>query len=472
MPGSWPNFLRPSIPQKCQPASITDDMNLRTNSSMPIFKYVLQRAYANKEVQHDPTNRIYPAPYLANKLSNCEVRTITLRVDIPATIMKYQAKIYCTLEGDKSPDFEIPDEVVFSMTYNRADNTDLAPDDVYDYVTSAVIPESRNSSGPPRFLQPPLYELPIDPSSSNNVLAVLDGIYQDFSRAIWAQVRIWRSMNNTAWYNTYLAEWSARTGDYCRSETMEVTTCGNITDIGRWLYCYGASDDDGDDATFITPINVTATNSVIALRDAIMIDLGNAQASSNIYLNKTYFNEVIRIDPFHAESASILTNLPGNARINSSDYWRFCTAWNCINTSWAEAFRYITDNKPLRNIVLPYQPNVTQAPSVLRFKYLCPTFRRKSTNSLLVSVFVATATIMSSLYALFGWYMPKVEARYQKRQQASASARVINRSIEDQADEEHHFDGIPIAGMNTFDSSNTTYNPVSQIEKDKEGCHN
>ncbi|KAL5635170.1 hypothetical protein ACGC1H_003011 [Rhizoctonia solani] len=463
MPGSWPDFLRPSIPQKCQPASITDDMNLRTNSSMPIFKYVLQRAYANKEVQLDPTNRIYPAPYLANKLSNCEVRTITLRMKIPAVTMKYQAKIYCTLEKDRSSDFEIPDEVVFTMTYNRADNPDLAPDDMFDYITSAVIPEPRNTSGRPQLIQSPLENLPIDPSSSNNVLAVLDGMYYDLSRAMWAQIGIWRWANNTVRYSTYVTEWIARTGDYCRSESMGFATCGNLTDIGRWLYFYGAPDDYYGEENAIVPFNITGTNSVIALRDAIMIDLGNAQASSNIYLNKTYFNEAIRIDPFHAEAASILTNLPGDDRINSSDYWRFCSAWACINTPWAEAFRYITDNKPLKNIVLPYQPNGTQAPSVLSFKYLCPTFRRKSTNALLVSVFVATATIMTSIYALFEWYMPKAEARYQKRQQASAQA--INRDIEDQADEEHQFDGIPITGMNTFD---TPYNPVPRIEKDKE----
>ncbi|KAL5635171.1 hypothetical protein ACGC1H_003012 [Rhizoctonia solani] len=469
MPRSWPGFLRPYNPQQCQPASITDDMNLRTNSSMPIFKYVLQRAYANKEVQLDPTNRIYPAPYLANKLSNCEVRTIAWRVEIPASIMKYQAKIYCTLEKDKSPDSEIPDEVIFTMTYNRADNPDLAPDDMFDHITFNVIPESRNNSGQPQSIQPTLDQLPINSSSSNNVLAVLDGMYHDLSDAIWTQFYIWRRMNDTEWLKTYVAEWTALTGNHCRSGNRFNATCGNITDTNRWLYGYGTSDNYGNNATFIIPFNITITNSVIALRDAIMIDLGNAQASSNIYLNKTYFNEAIRIDPFHAEGASILTNLPGDDRINSSDYWNFCSAWACINTSWAEAFRSTAENQPLRNIVLPYQPNITLAPSVLRFRYLCPTFRRKSTSALLVSVFVATATMMGSLYTLFELYMPNAEAYYQKRQQAFA--RAINRNIEDQDDEEDHLVGIPMARTNTFDSSNTLYDPVSQTEKDKAERH-
>ncbi|CAE6476241.1 unnamed protein product [Rhizoctonia solani] len=467
MPRSWPEFLRPYIAQKCQPASITDDMNLRTNSSMPIFKYVLQRAYSNKEVHDDPTNRIYPAPYLANKLSNCEIRSITWRVEIPACIMRYQAKIYCTLETDKSLDFDIPDEVVFIMTYNRADNADLAPDDMVDHLASSVVPEIRDTSGRSASTHATLDKLPVDPSSSNNVLAVLDGIYYDLSHAIWTQVNIWQDINDTRWEKTYVVEWTAREGNHCSLGDRIDAPCGNITDSIRWRHYYGTSDDYGNNATFIMPFNITITNSLIALRDAIMVDLGNAQISSNIYLNKTYFDEVIRIDPYHIEGGSILINPPEDIRVNSSDYWNFCNHWICVGTSLAEAFRGISNNTPLGNIVLPYQPNNSQIPCVLKFRYLCPTFRRKSTNALLISVFVATATIMSTLYALFDLYMPKVEARYQRRKQAFA--RAINRNIEDQAEDEQYLVGRLITKVNTFDSSNTLYDPIPQTEKDNQG---
>ncbi|KDN50792.1 hypothetical protein RSAG8_01290, partial [Rhizoctonia solani AG-8 WAC10335] len=470
MPRDWPSFLRPYIPQKCQPASITDDMSLRTNSSMPIFKYVLQRAYANKAGHNDPTNRIYPVPYLANRLSNCEIRTITWRVEVPATVMRYQAKIYCTLGGDRSLDYEVPDEVVFVMTYNRADNTDLGPDDMVDYLASVVVPEPKEATGNIYAVQPTLHDLPVNSSSSNNVLGVLDGMYQDLSDAIWAQVRIWSGMDSsTTWFKTYIVEWTARAGDHCRSGNVYNATCGSMTDDGRTLRWYGTSDDYGRNDTFIAPFNITITNSFIALRDAIMIDLGNTNASSNIYLNKTYLNEVIRVDPYHAEAGFILTNHPGGAHINSSDYWNFCSFWSCTNTTWAEAFRNVAENSALGNIVLPYQPDDTQASSVLSFRYLCPTFQRKSTSALLVSVFVSTVTILSVIYALFGLYMPKVEAYHQERKRAFA--RAIDRNIEDQAGEEDHLVGSPMTRVNTFDSSNTLYDPVPQTEKDKEGRH-
>ncbi|CAE6422989.1 unnamed protein product [Rhizoctonia solani] len=474
MPRSWPSFLRPYIPDRCQPASITDDMNLRTNSSMAIFKYVVQRAYSDKEAHSDPTNRIYPVPYLANTLSNCEIRTITWQVEVPAAIMRYQARIYCTLGGSKPPDFRglWPDEVVFVMSHNRADNIDLYPDDMLGHLASAVVPEVRNTSRRTHTKQVTLQDLPLNSSSSNNVLAVLDGIHDDLSDAIWAQVRIWNATSDTQWASTYFVEWIARIGNYCGSDTLAESDigCGTMMDGIRWRRWYGSTNDYGYNASFIMPFNVTITNSFIALRDAIMIDLGNAETSSNIYLNKTYFNEVIRTDPYLTEAGNILINHPGNARINSSDYWHFCSFWSCVNTSWAEAFMNKAEDQPLGNIVLPYRPSGTQASSVLSFKYLCPTFQRKSTSAMLVSVFVTTATIIGALYTIFDLYMPKVESYYQRRKQAFAQA--INRNVEDQAEEEQALVGRPLTRMNTFGSTNTLYDPVPQAEKGEDGSPN
>ncbi|KAH7342058.1 hypothetical protein B0J17DRAFT_649292 [Rhizoctonia solani] len=470
MPRSWPSILRPYIPDRCQPASITDDMNLRTNSSMPIFKYVLQSAYSSRTRHHDPTNRIYPVPYLANTLSDCEIRTMTWRVEIPATNMRYQARIHCSLLGSKPSNFEDPwpDQVVFIMTHSRADNLDLSPDDMVAHLTSTVSPESRKAFEHTYGILPTLGNLSTDSSSSNNVLAVLDAMHSDLSGAIWTQYHIWNAMDNSDWLPTYIVEWTARTGQYCRSGNGRVAnaTCGSMIDGGRWLRQYGTDEDTGRNASFIMPFNITIINAFIALRDAIMIDLGNLKTSSNIYLNKMYFNEVIRVDSFHAEGGDTLINHAGDARVNSSNYWSFCSYWSCANTSLAEAYRNKVENQPFDNIVLPYRPNDTQVPSVLRFRYLCPTFQRKSTSALLVSVFTSTATIIGSLYTIFGLYMPKVEGYYQRRKQAFAQA--INRNIEDQTEEEQALVGKPLARRDTFGSANTLYDPVPQAEKDEE----
>ncbi|KAF8754260.1 hypothetical protein RHS01_06423 [Rhizoctonia solani] len=402
MPRNWPSMFRPPISQKCQPASITDDMNLRTNSSMPLFKYVLQRAYRDKAEHDDPTNRIYPALYLANKLSNCEIHAITWRVEIPAALMRYQTKIYCSLGGDKPSDSEVPDEMQFIMTYNLADNPDLGPDDMVDYLSYNVVPEPKGSD-----LIPLL-----------NILGVLDGMHIDLSEAIWSEYRIWMARQEST-QNTYFVEWSAQKGNHCRLPDNSDTyngTCGDITDYNRWLRSYGTTNDYGANDTFIQPFKITLINSFIALRDAIMIDLGNINTESNIYVNKTYFNEVIRVDPYHENAGNIIANLSGSLQMDTDTFGTFVA---------------------------------TGAAFPANHDYI-----------------VATFTIVASLYTLFDLYMPKAEAHYQKRKQAFA--RAINRNPEDQGEEEHLV-GEPMGRTNTFDSSKTLYAPVSQAEKEKDG---
>ncbi|KAF8666645.1 hypothetical protein RHS04_09629 [Rhizoctonia solani] len=468
MPRNWPSMFRPPISQKCQPASITDDMNLRTNSSMPLFKYVLQRAYRDKAEHDDPTNRIYPALYLANKLSNCEIHAITWRVEIPAALMRYQTKIYCSLGGDKPSDSEVPDEMQFIMTYNLADNPDLGPDDMVDYLSYNVVPEPKGVPSHNYIVNPALASLPVRSNSSTNILGVLDGMHIDLSEAIWSEYRIWMARQEST-QNTYFVEWSAQKGNHCRLPDNSDTyngTCGDITDYNRWLRSYGTTNDYGANDTFIQPFKITLINSFIALRDAIMIDLGNINTESNIYVNKTYFNEVIRVDPYHDNAGNIIANLSGSLQMDTDTFWNFCGYWGCVNTSWAEALQGMPENASLKGISLPYRPDGPYAPSVLKFRYLCPTFKRKSTTALLVSVFATTFTIVASLYTLFDLYMPKAEAHYQKRKQAFA--RAINRNPEDQGEEEHLV-GEPMGRTNTFDSSKTLYAPVSQAEKEKDG---
>ena len=127
------------------------------------------------------------------------------------------------------------------------------------------------------------------------------------------------------------------------------------------------------------------------MRICCRIDLGNVNPAANIYLNKSYFDNAIRVDPYFAFAAPIVIGLNNSlGPITEEIYWRSCTwGWNCVNTTtWAEALLTAPENTPVNNLVLPYKPTNPQAPSVLSFSYLCPTFQRKPTDSLLISVFV------------------------------------------------------------------------------------
>lgn len=113
MPKFWPKTFRLRVPGICQPQSITDDLALRTNSSVPLFSYgvshtlsrrvqtnthllALRRA-SDVDANSDPSKRVYPAPYMANPLSDCSVRTIIWRMDLPIRTMSYKVcRVYVT----------------------------------------------------------------------------------------------------------------------------------------------------------------------------------------------------------------------------------------------------------------------------------------------------------------------------------------------------------------------------------------
>lgn len=274
---------------------------------------------------------------------------------------------------------------------------------------------------------------------------------------------VWNSFNEV-YPVTHVIEWVA--GPLCRADVNYYgplnTTCDGDTDIRRIARWYGATGDNTYGSGFMSSFNVTLINMFIAMRDAIMIDLGNVNPATNIYLNKTYFNTVIRADPFFTDAASIVIGMNNSlGPITSDIYWHACTwGWNCVNTTtWAEALISAPENEPVNNLVLPYKPTNPQAPSVLSFSYLCPTFQRKPTDSLLISVFVATATLFSVLYNIFATVMPKFERRYRKKKEGLG--RAINANNADRQE------GHPLVERTpTYDYPQYSYNSASGADSD------
>ncbi|KAH7320544.1 hypothetical protein B0J17DRAFT_685118 [Rhizoctonia solani] len=233
-------------------------------------------------------------------------------------------------------------------------------------------------------------------------------------------------MNNDFFHSKYIVEWTAATGKICYGPDWpgdpdgELYTgeCAGLRDPGRTLRAYGTTEERGAGfdlyPDFLAPFNVTSTNLLIALRDAIRIDLGDLDPSSNIYLNKTYFDEIIEVDPYPAAVAPLLINADLPWRISYDTYWPSCTPWGCTNGTWAETLKNLPPDTPHESIMLPYRPT-TPTSSVLNLSYLCPTIRRKPTASLLMSVFVSTVTMYNFLYGIFNFIMPKVEACYRRR---------------------------------------------------------
>ncbi|KAG9106346.1 hypothetical protein FRC07_008866 [Ceratobasidium sp. 392] len=450
MPKSWPKALFPrTLPQICQPASITDDIPLRTNSSVPLFKYILRHASV-ADVGTDPSSRIYPAPYMGNPLRNCEVTTITLNMELPVGTMSYAFTVRCSLGGKKDYSFRIPDNVTFTSTYQRAANGDLGPDDMINYLAFNVVPAAATIFK----ASPALEAIPYNSTSPLNVLGVLDAIQSDLFKAIWIQNSRY-TYDNATNSPTHIIEWAAGTMCISNPNSTELNAvCNGIADTRRIIRWYESEGGLTYDPSFMRGFNVTLSNVFISLRDALMLDLGNINPASNIYLNKSVFDASIQVDPFFAESLPIVTTMfIDNDQVTPQVYWESCTwGWNCVNTtSWAGALRSTPENSPVNNLILPWKPSqdFLSRPSVLGFSYLCPTLQRKPTGSLLISVFVATATMLGVAYSIFETVMPKFERRYVMRKAALDGA--INRN-----DEDRH-EVFPFVNNRTRDSSQTLY---------------
>ncbi|CCO35536.1 Bet1-like protein [Rhizoctonia solani AG-1 IB] len=425
MPSFWPGNLRPRDTNGCQPLSLIDAQSLHTNSSVSLFSYSFRRAnVASSKDNEDPTKQMRPVPYMANTLDECSIQRILWTLELPTQRMQFKSNIFCKLGGHKQFTFKVPDNITLAMTHHRALNLDMGQDDMLDYISYNAFLEDRGLGVGVAGFSTVFDGLPANSSSANNVLAVLDGLQRDLYMVIRTELML-RQMNNVFFHSTYVVEWIAGSGTQCFDSqnwalngSYYTAECGSLRDPGRVLRAYGTTNDRGAGydlyPEFLAPFGVTSTNLLIALRDAIRIDLGDLDTTSNIFLNKTYFDEVMEVDPYPAAMAPLLINAEHPWRVSYDHFWMSCSAWSCVNGTWVERLKNTPADVPYENIVLPYRPT-SQTASVLNLSYLCPKLQRKPILSLLMSVFVATATMYNFLLAIFCFVMPKIENWYQRR---------------------------------------------------------
>jgi hypothetical protein len=113
------------------------------------------------------------------------------------------------------------------------------------------------------------------------------------------------------------------------------------------------------------------------------LDLGRI-TPENIYLNKTAFNSLIRVEP----NFSLQMIGSDNTYYGACSWSRGCAS---LNTTWAQALTGTND--PYHNISLPIILPSPVPPSVIDITYLCPIYVRKSLGNLLVSVFAGMQSV-------------------------------------------------------------------------------
>ncbi|CAE6449178.1 unnamed protein product [Rhizoctonia solani] len=406
-----PNRMKiPTRPGPCQPLTLPhESMSIRTNSTLPIFTYTLMNGlgmsrHANGE--EEPT--WYSAPrYRAEPLKNCIVQNMTALINFLDREYKLTSQIVCEVD---STDPATPPSLKLSTTFSRVVNTDLGSDDIVNSISAYAIPHSAEIAK--------AQAIPMAQSvAALKVLGVLDALGSDLLKAMWAQKWAWRlTGHDNLWPDQAVVKWAAKSS--CSSPRMCRELGEGVEGIDTWYSTTRGSRDF--DPAYFGPMNTSMHNYFIAFRDAIYLDLGHYNQSTNIFLSNEALKTHILSDPFLGTIAGNVINqirLPPNIQPYSpDDFWRTCTwGWGCLNGTWTDAL--LANNPAASNITsgLPLTSLQSQYPTIIDLKYICPVFKRKQTGAFLASVFVGTFSMYAVLYGIFLFFATLSDKKYRKK---------------------------------------------------------
>ncbi|KAG9084925.1 hypothetical protein FRC06_003833, partial [Ceratobasidium sp. 370] len=398
----------PTVPGPCQPLTISQRAtSIRTNSTLPIFSYTLLNGLGKYQ---NGTPRWYDSiEYSAQPLENCEVQNITAVIDFQNRGHTLTSSVICSISPT---DDKMPPTLKFSTTFSRMANTDLGSDDIINYISSYVVPHTSD-------IRDAQSVLLVEGSTPLNMLGVLDAFGSEILKALWARKWTWKIAGNESWPDQAVVTWSSNPD--CGSEDAErwCRTGGPETGgIGRWYSNTKGS--QNFHPVYLEPMNTTLFNYFVAMRDAIHLDMGNVNRSTNIFLNHTAFQQRIAHDPFMSNTAPQIIGHrrpDGGTPFDPTQFWTTCTwGWGCINGTWTDA---LLNQDPAQNISRGLPLNLFNGPlypTVIDVKYVCPVFKQKTTGSLLVSVFIGTFSMYTALYGVFIFFAPQVDEWYRKKQ--------------------------------------------------------
>ncbi|KAF8607422.1 hypothetical protein BDV93DRAFT_520288 [Ceratobasidium sp. AG-I] len=401
-PAKLPDALKiRSKPAECQPIMLPINTPLRTNSSLPMFSYVLKSDFSLPSEDARAGLRA-EATYRANPLNDCRVQDMTFTADLKM----FSFKIYTTVQCDRLGDTQ--QLRVFTVNFFRAVDYVVSPDTILDYLTYQAPRTMTDANDQGRIS---LYGPPQD--TFLNILGVLDGLVIDVVQALLMQYGLWRFRLPTVPVpETGYLIWDSREDERDLLDPTRIVGAAIYSDS----YWFGGG--------YLIDINATIINLLVSVRDAIHLDLGYA-APTNIYLNKTSFDRMISLDNYLVKSLPTIHNSTQIVTIGGACSW----VWGCspnFNTSWAQAL--ISSSEPFNNLTLPIRPTSPIYPSVINLVYLCPQYQRKSWGSLCISVFIGTFTMYATLYGLFAWVGPQLDRKL-------AGARQKHLSENDEAEQ-------------------------------------
>ncbi|CAE6478399.1 unnamed protein product [Rhizoctonia solani] len=368
----------------CEVGKLSQDVTLKTNSSLPLFPYQFKSSYILGQTERNSgtTNitRFVEGPYQANPLSSCFVSEMGLYYEPWWQYFKATASITC------KPTDLLPRFFKFTTFFATSGFPYMRPDSTLDYFILDVHPDKTAIEFERWINQADAFRS--DNTSRANVLGVLDALAGDISQIGWFQFDSLNDTERGAVPQMAFFGWDLAPG-------LEDTERLQLLTPTPWY------------TEFSNNANRTIINFLVAIRDAIHLDLGHI-TSDNIYLNKTAFNTYIQPNSLYPSVAETYR------RRLERDTPGICT-WTrgCLpnpNITWAEVLREDVGKLPYNDLILPIVQPDPMPISVIDMSYLCPVYVRKSWGDLLVSVFSATFSMYGTLYTLFSFIAPKLDS--------------------------------------------------------------
>ncbi|KAG8679526.1 hypothetical protein FRC08_016932, partial [Ceratobasidium sp. 394] len=335
MPGGW----RPRAP-RCQPQELGRGDTFRLSASL--FDYTVQSTWNTTKVFSASGVRDQDrVEYRGQSFSNCFVNTTRFDYSLVEQSQKLSVGVIC--KG--TPDYPIHVSMETVMVFAQ----ELSMDFIGQYYGGGQELMNITSSNPSDYRRVAMAVLEV---LSTDSLTIIGG--QHLPEPVLSMSLVFTVNPNTA--NTELA---TSTITYVNGTRGPIPAVANIYVPSIW-------------------------NVVNAAMDAVNLDLGRFKYE-NLYRNATVFRQVIMPNPPPS-------GIPSSQWADTPDGQSFY--YGTITPPYQTWAQMLLAGRPVAVGTLTGLPDE----SVMVTTYLCPTYRAKPISSLLSSVFVGAATMISSVW--------------------------------------------------------------------------
>ncbi|KAH7337701.1 hypothetical protein B0J17DRAFT_756836 [Rhizoctonia solani] len=304
----------------CELGKLSQDVILKTNSSLPLFSYRFKNSYIFEQSENGGATvvtRFLDGPYQANPLSSCFVSEMGLYYEAWWQNSRVIATVTC------EPTDSLPRFFKFTTSYSASAVPYMRPDSSLDYFILDVHPDKTAINFEDWLFQD--FDFKVNNTSRFNVLGVLDALAGDISQIGWLQSSPLNGTERSSMPDMAFFGWNLTRDERSLEDSSRI----QLLTPSTWYTQFSYS------------ANRTILNFMVAIRDAI----------------HTYQRRPEALDP--------------------EDLTACCWTQGCLpnpNLTWAETLREDTGKLSYNSLILPIVQPDPMPISVIDMTYFCPVY--------------------------------------------------------------------------------------------------